>query len=105
MDRALRSHNFISRRDRAVLERSLQHPDPRVQLYAAERIYQGERERAESRLAWERDEPPSNRMSAHERHVLLGTDLAAVFSEMEDGYYLEPSDDDLERAMHGFSTE
>jgi hypothetical protein len=44
VDGALRSHYCISRRDRAVLERSLQHPDPRVQLYAAELIYTGERE-------------------------------------------------------------
>jgi hypothetical protein len=66
VDRALRSHYGISRRDRAVLERSLQHPNPRVQLYVAELIYQGERERAESRVGWEQDEPPSDRTSAYE---------------------------------------
>jgi len=103
VDRALRSHYGISRRDRAVLERSLQHPDPRVQLYVAELIYQGERERAESRLAWEQDEPPSDRMSAHEGQVLLETDLAAVFHEMEDDSCLEPSDDDFELAVHGWA--
>ena len=42
-------------------------------------------------------------MSAHERQVLFETDLAAVFREMEGGNYLEPSDDEFERAMQGRS--
>jgi hypothetical protein len=37
--------------------------------------------------------------------VLLETDIAAVFREMEDGDYLEPTDDELERTVHGSSTE
>ena len=86
-----------------MLERSLQHPDPRVQLYVAALIYQGERERAESRLAWEQDEPPSGAMSADDEQALLKTDLAAVFREMEDGNYLEPSDDEFDRAVHGWA--
>lgn len=103
MDRALRSHYCISRRDRAVLERSLQHSNPRVQLYVAELIYQGERERAESRLAWEQDEPPIEWMPADDGQVLLETDLAAVFGEMEGGNYLEPSDDEFEQALQGWA--
>jgi hypothetical protein len=74
-----------------------------VQLYVAELIYRGERERAESRFAWEQDEPLSDRVSAHEGHVLLETDHAAVFGEIEDGNYLEPSDDEFERAVHGWA--
>ncbi len=101
MDRALRSHYGISRRDRAVLERSLQHPNPRVQVYVAELTYQGERERAGSRLAWEQDEPPIEWMPAHDEQALIETDLAAVFREMEGGNYLEPSDDEFEQAVRG----
>ena len=100
VDRALRSHNLASRHNRAVLERSLQHPDPRVQLYVAELIYQGERERAESRLAWEQDEPPSDRMLAQDKQVLIETDLAAVFREMEDNH-LDPSADEFEQTVNG----
>lgn len=81
VDRTLRSHYCNSRHDRAVLERSLQHPNPRVQVYVAELIYLGERERAESRIAWEQDEPPIERLSTHDEQVLLETDLAAVFGK------------------------
>lgn len=100
VDRALRSRYLLSRRDRAVLERSLQHPSPRVQLYVAKLLYQDERERAESRLAWEQDEPPSEWIPEHDEQALDETDLAAVFWEMEDSSYLEPSDDDFEQALH-----
>jgi len=103
VDRSLRSHYGISRRDRAVLERSLQHPSARVQLYVAKLIYQGERQRARSRLAWDQDEPPSGWMPAHDVQALLEADLAAVFREMQDGNYLEPSDDEFERAVHGWA--
>jgi hypothetical protein len=77
LDTALRSHYGISRRDRAVLERALQHPNPRLQLYVAELIYQGERERAVSRLAGEQGEPLSDSMSAYNGQVLLETDFSA----------------------------
>jgi hypothetical protein len=86
-----------------VLDRSLQHPDPRVQLYVAELIYQGERERAESRLACEQDEPPSGAMSADDERALLKMDRAAAFRDMEDGNYLEPSDDAFEQAEYGWA--
>lgn len=86
-----------------MLERSLQHPNPRVQLYVAELIYRGEREQAESRLAWEQDEPTSERMPAHGGQVLLETDLAAVFGEREGDNYLEPSDDELAQAVDGWA--
>lgn len=103
VDRALHSDHCISRRDRVILERSLQHPNPRVQLYVAELIYQSERERQESRLAWEQDEPPRGWMPEHDEQALNETDLAAVFREMEDGKYLEPSDDEFQRAVHGWA--
>jgi hypothetical protein len=78
------------------LERFLHHPEPRVQLYVAEQIYQGERERAESCFMWEQAEPPSAGTPAHQWRVLLETDLTALWREMEDGNFLEPSVDGYE---------
>ena len=101
VDRALRPHDCVSHRARAVLERSLQHPNPRVQVYVAKLIYQGERARAASRLAWGRDEPPSELVSARDAQVLLEADLEVVFGAMEASNYFEPADEELEQALHG----
>ncbi len=58
IERVLRSPYSISRRERASLERHLQHPSPRVQSYAAKRLFEGERQRAESRILCEEDQLP-----------------------------------------------
>jgi len=116
----LRWQRFISRRNRAVLERSLQHPDPRVQLYVAKLIYQGERERAEACFAWEQEERSSEEIAAREAHAgeqanvnqvaqealrlleqrdqqwhQVREDLIAVVSEMADETYPEPLESEL----------
>ena len=110
--RVLRSPYSISRRERALLEQHLQHPSPRVQLYVASLLYECERERAESRMAWdeeEDDERPGALSPPYEQQAPRQIDdwwhqvrqeLAAVFSEMAAGNYVEPSDDELAGAVH-----
>jgi hypothetical protein len=51
VDRGLHSPHGTSPRDRTFLEQAFRHPNPRVQLYVAELVYAGERERAQWRLA------------------------------------------------------
>jgi hypothetical protein len=66
IERVLRSPYPISRRERASLERYLQHPNPRVQLYAAKQLFESERQRAEARIAWEENELPGALRLAYE---------------------------------------
>ena len=42
-------------------------------------------------------------MPKHGEQALNETDLAAVFRDIEDGNYLEPSDDEFERGVHGWA--
>lgn len=70
IERVLRSSYSISRRERASLERYLQHPNLRVQLYAAKLLFEGERQRAESRIAWEENELPGALRLAYEEYAI-----------------------------------
>lgn len=110
--RVLRSPCSMSRRERAFLEQHLQHPSPRLQLYVANLLYEGQRRQAESRVAWDGEEAedrPGVLSSPHEQPALrqsedwwdqVRQELAAVLSEMAAGGYVEPSDDELAGAMH-----
>lgn len=112
IERVLRSPYSMSPRERASLEQHLQHPSPRIQLYVANLLYEGERQREESRMAWDEDEEaerPGVLRSPHEQQALRQSDdwwhqvrqeLAAVFGEMAAGSYVEPLDDEFAGAVH-----
>jgi hypothetical protein len=81
-------------------------------LYVANLLYECERERAESRMAWDEEEDdafPGALSLPYEQQALRQSDdwwhqvrqeLASVFSEMAAGGYVEPSDDEFAGAVH-----